>query len=31
MLVDVHYRILSDIDDESLDMDTCVSIQQVGD
>ena len=29
--VDVHYRILSDIDDESLDMDACVSMQQTWD
>lgn len=29
--VDVYYCILPDIDDESPDMDTCVSIQQVGD
>ena len=30
VLVDVHYRILSDIDDESPDMDTCFSMQQAG-
>lgn len=29
--VDVHYCILSDIDDESPDMDACVSIQQAED
>lgn len=29
--VDVHYRVLSDIDDGSLDMDAGVSIQQAGD
>ena len=29
--VDVHYRILSDIDDGSPDMDTCVSIQKAED
>ena len=29
--VDVHYRILSDIDDGSLDIDACVSMQQTWD